>query len=197
MERGETFPNGIFNSSGFQGEGVECIASELLTKLRETRKSSTQSPKATGHSPRLSGEIANWVYILHAYCADEKSPAPAALLWLTFESLDLVENRPTAEFADKFKLPKVKHIHAFLEAAALDGEADANGKTLTLSDLERTLGVARQTLRDWRRMPQYRSRREFVAYIEGKSADTYRRRQLNREQQMALDGPETSGDQTT
>ena len=60
----------------------------------------------------------------------------------------------------------INKIDAFLEAALLDGEADASGDTLSERWLAKHVGVSRATLRKWRGHQNYQSRRRFVAWRE-------------------------------
>ena len=140
----------------FAEDGVNRIALRLLKRLRDERE----------RYPKLSHEIASWCYLLHAYCAACGRPAPPSLLWLTFEALGLKERRPDPAIQKELGTPKVEKIDAFLQAAALDGEADACGTELSVNNLANLVGVERKTIRTWREDKSYISRRRFVAWRE-------------------------------
>ncbi len=153
MDRGEDV-SGV-RDLGYAEEGVARVAMELLDRLRSERE----------RWPKLSYEIATWCYLLHAYCAEWKRPPPPMLLWLTFEALGLKECVPDRAVQKKLGIPVgIVKIAAFLDAGALDGEADAKGVTLKVSDLARRVGVERATVRRWRESKTYQRRRDFVAY---------------------------------
>lgn len=152
----------------FAAEGVQVAANETLARLREE---TDQFIDAKGHPPKLSHEIRSMLYLLHAYCAKWNKPAPPALLWLTLETLGLKEGRPAPEVERLLRLDVgIIDREAFHQASALDGEADAAGQTLSISELARKVGVSRATVRRWREMRGYRSRRDFVAYTHGEQS---------------------------
>jgi hypothetical protein len=166
MERGEN----IRGASGggvqinFARAGVMRLAEELIAQLLVEKE---QFRKTKGHPAKLSHRMATLIYMLHCYCAEWKAPAPAALLRLTFEAMDLQEERPAREVEKMLGIPVgIKNMRAFLDAAALDGEADTAGRKIDLLALERAVGVSRQTIRRWRQMKQYKSRRRAVEWSQ-------------------------------
>lgn len=62
-------------------------------------------------------------------------------------------------------------MDAFLEAARLDGEAEAHGKVLSIAYLATSVGVERATLRSWRKTPRYQSRKA----IAGMAPEVYQK----------------------
>ncbi len=163
LDRGEDV-SGVQNTS-YSEIGVEQLADSLLADLRSDR-SEARGKKA--HFPKLSHEIASWCFMLHAYCAKHKAPAPQKLLWLTFEALSLKEGQPSRALERNLGLPEnISNLSAYLDAAALDGEADAAGAPISLLALEKRTGISRQTLRRWREMRTYQQRRKVVAWSEG------------------------------
>src|SRR5260221_2563997 len=83
------------SQSDFMANGVVEVAERYRTKLQAEKDAWAANKK--GQPPKLSHEIRSILYLLHAYCAHFKEPAPAALLWLTFEALDLQPNSPARE----------------------------------------------------------------------------------------------------
>lgn len=163
-ESGDEQSERTIRSIGYSKSGVENLCDSLLADLRSDREPA-RGKKA--HFPKLSHEIATWCFLLHAYCTKYGEPAPEKLLWLTFESLGLKEGQPSVAVERRLSLPEnISNVTAFLQAAALDGEADARGENLSLSILEKQTGASRQTVRRWREMQTYRERREAAAFAE-------------------------------
>lgn len=70
---------------------------------------------------------------------------------------------PSPVVLARFGIPVVDNVEAFMDAARLDGEADSQGKELSIRKLSQLTGVSRSTVARWRTEPAYASRRRFVA----------------------------------
>jgi hypothetical protein len=127
-ERGESTVSGDIE---FLGEAVDRLCHETLAQLERERAlfAAAKRPapsRSKPERPKLSTSIACMTYMLHAYCAHWRKPSPVSLLWLTFEAFGLQEQRPSAELTTRMEIgPPVDDKMAWLNAAALDGEADA------------------------------------------------------------------------
>lgn len=143
-----------------RAHGIERIACRLLEELyREREKVDNQRRES-----RVPEHHKQWAYLLQAYCRKHDYAAPAELMKLTFEVLDLAERKPAPELLQELELPAGIRDHVrFLEASRRDGEADAAESSLSVKALASDLGVSRDTIRRWRQHPQYRSRRAFAA----------------------------------
>jgi len=158
----------------FMREGVVQLAQEYYALLEKEKEAFAERDPAGRlyASPKISHQIRGIVYLLHAYCAQCNAPAPAELLRLTFEVLDLQEKSPPIEIVELLhdKISNVipvgtEKLSAFITASALDGEADARGEELNASQMARAVGVQRGTIRDWRQMEEYKSRRRWAALV--------------------------------
>lgn len=108
-------------------------------------------------------ELKSWTYALHAYCRKYNEPAPDVLLRLTFAALGCREHAPAPAVSRALGLvDDVRKMPAFLEAAAMDGEADAADEPLSVNALATRMSVTRDTVRHWRDHPRYQSRRAFA-----------------------------------
>ena len=152
----------------FAQTGVDRIAEEMRADLIADRE--RLQPRGRHEHPRVPERIKQLLYLLHAYCYQHQQPAPASLLRLTFDALDLQRGRASealhqisASHPGLPDLPGVTDAAAFLDAAARDGEADAAGKALSIKKAANAAEVARDTIRRWRQYPAYKRRREFTA----------------------------------
>lgn len=166
IERGGKPYRGV---TKFYSDGVEYFAEHLLSELRRRRlrDSGRKISKNENKAARLkiSDELASWIYLLHAYCFEWGQPATPKLLHLTFEALGLREGKPATGVEDVLGLAiGIKNMAAFLDAAELDGEADARGNPMTVSALAKVVGMSRKRIGVWREMPAYKSRRQFCQY---------------------------------
>ncbi|MBP1297456.1 hypothetical protein [Bradyrhizobium elkanii] len=166
--------HGYINSLSEDGDtgeyketGVTACAKQLRASLSERRKPFIVDKKKL---PRLTPLEQNFIYMLHAYCAYHRQPAPPELLWLTFEALGLKVGEPALEFHKVIGIKlntKIEDMEAFHTAALLDGKADAAGRSLPVLKLAKLIGVERETIRRWREEPAYKDRRKFVASVSG------------------------------
>jgi hypothetical protein len=149
----------------FYAEGVDWICQDLLGKLRSriAADKAKLPPKSQvkRRQPELTDEMKVWLYGLHAYCAEWKQCAPDLLLRLTFDALGLAEGR--------FLAGVESDPDAWLEAAALDGEAEADGTTLTATELGQKVGVSRDTISRWRKTKEYQGRRAYCCWAKSKA----------------------------
>lgn len=155
---------------GFRKAGVCAIASDLLEQLAQLRaRRASAGPGRTSYETngKATHDIRCQLYLLHAYCAHWRQAAPEELLKLTFEVMELSEQRPSKDISQLTgtEMHQVENVAAFLEASALDGEADAAGREISVSELAREVGVTRPTVRKWRLMDSYRRRQAFAAYV--------------------------------
>ncbi|SEO92554.1 hypothetical protein [Aquisalimonas asiatica] len=168
MNRDSTIPSLLHGPDGIGGElrqyvqthGVEAIACRLLRELDNERQKVDHQRRES----RVPEHIKQWAYVLQAYCRRHRYQPPTELMELTFEALELVEQKPAADLTQRLRLPAgVRDRPGFIEASRRDGEADAAGSPLSVKALADDLGVSRDTIRRWRERPEYNARREFAA----------------------------------
>lgn len=154
----------------FRIDAVKVLAGQLYFEMVNQRNVKDSYPsQSKPRKLKLSLDTASVTYMLLAYCAHWKKTPPPELLWLIFEALGLKEGNPSPELEGKLGLAVgVEDKKAWLKAAALDGEADAQKKPLDQTVLARQTGISEKTLRRWRATRQYQSRRNFCAYIFNK-----------------------------
>jgi hypothetical protein len=151
---------------GYAEKGVEALAERLLHELRDQRGAARGKK---GLFPKLTFEIRSWTYLLSCYCAKWNRPAPPTVLRLIFEALALKEGQASPAVRRRLGTPEeAEKLPAFLEAAKIDGEADAAGAALDVAALARAVEVERATIRRWRETEAYKRRRRAVAYVHGK-----------------------------
>jgi len=170
----------------FSRNGVVRVANKFRSLLEKEKEDFKVSK---GHPPKLSHEIRSILYLLHAYCAHHKEPAPPELLWLTFKALDLQEQKPAREIEQLLGVPAaVEKMEAFFRASALDGAADAKGEDMSAAQLGRDVGVERATIRRWREDPLYKARRQFAAMAWTNAPGIYAARRNARNQRVTKGG---------
>lgn len=157
MERGDV----SLVQNHFAREGVVRVANDYLRQLRTKKRAKTIDKKTP---LKVNHVTSSMIYMLHAYCAECKQPAPPALLWLTFEAMGLRERRPASELEELLGVPtKPDDMANFFEAAKREGEADAAGTELSVKLLAKELGVPRTSLERWRGSSYYQVHRAFAA----------------------------------
>jgi hypothetical protein len=141
--------------------GVERIARSLIEYIDNDRSRA----ELRGEPPHVPDHVKSWCYALHAYCHKYNEPAPEALVTLTFGALGCREAAPAPAVSKALCLvDDIRNMPAFLEAALLDGEADAAGDPLSVNALANITGISRDTVRRWRERPAYQHRRSFAAW---------------------------------
>lgn len=149
---------------------VDALADEIRAKwIKATRLKGVQSART---ETRLLAEVSTLASILIWFHSRRKlAPTPKVA-----EAIDVAlgvisphsgKPIPSAIVLKRFGLPIVDDFVGFLEAARLDGNGDAAGMPLSQRELARLVGNAPSTIRRWREMPQYISRRKFVRRFPG------------------------------
>lgn len=80
-------------------------------------------------------------------------------------SYETMQPSPSKKVVAKLGLPAQLerwNMHKFLDAAKLDGEADAAGMKLSAKAMAPALLVDERSIREWRKLDAYEARRKFV-----------------------------------
>lgn len=145
--------------------------------------------------PNSRAQVNAEIFIIVAWHNKHHLPLSPLVLKALARALDLTKDDGTAVVTEtvleRFGYPRVRELEAFLIASRLDGEADAEGETLSLKGLQRRvreeLGLdpdpepedagrskpSRDTLKRFRAMPEYQRRRETTAGLARIHARAY------------------------
>ncbi len=164
---GRGLPGEIYVALARKG-AVEDLANEIIEKWTKLAQRRTKLRRDAAE--RLSAELGTLASILvwfHVRRNRAPSELVAGAIDLALGVISPYSRQPVASSVvlRRFGLPLVDQIATFLEAAKLDGEADAAGQPLSQKKLAQLLGKAPSTIRAWRQMPQYASRRRYVKAI--------------------------------
>lgn len=149
---------------------AERIAAEIINRWQEWAKQRNHRGRRRLADSQLP-ELATLAYCLVAHYRRERTSPPAIVLDALAYVLGLISPKtgrpiPTLSVLGRFGLPTgVRDVEAFMEAAKLDGEADASGQRLSVNGLAKQLNVTRATARKWRAHPDYIRRRHAVAKL--------------------------------
>jgi hypothetical protein len=151
-----------------QDGAVEELAREISGKWLALAQRRTKLRRDAAE--RLSGELGTLASILvwfHVRRRRAPSELVASAIDLALGVISPYSRQPVPSpvVLRRFGLPVVDDIVSFLEAAKLDGEADATGRPLSQNRLAKLVAKAPSTIRTWRQMPQYASRRSFIKAI--------------------------------
>lgn len=134
--------------------GVEDLASELLIERRNLKTAKVSAIR--------------WrAYALLAWCVQENSPPPAALMRLLFECMDLKDGRPHKAVCKRYKWPNLAKasLEDYDRVVAVDAQSmlDTDDE-LTPRALAIKTGVAWKSINAWRKTPEYDRRRNAALF---------------------------------
>jgi hypothetical protein len=153
----------------FKGGWADRIALEIIDGCQKAvdHRIVEGERRRRSASDRLA-ELNTLAYALIAWHAKFEKALPPIALTALAHVLGLISpstGKPIASptVMERLGLPaKIKKIDAFLEAARLDGEAEARGKILSIAELAASVGIERATLRSWRKTSRYQARKAIA-----------------------------------
>jgi hypothetical protein len=150
---------------------VEELAKEIQDKWLRLAQRKTKLRRDAAE--RLSSELGTLASILvwfHVRRGRAPSELVASAIDLALGVISPYSRQPVPSplVLKRFGLPIVDDMVAFLEAAKLDGEADAAEQPLSQRKLAELVRKAPSTIRVWRQLPQYDSRRSYVRGISSR-----------------------------
>lgn len=163
-----------------QDGAVEDLAREIIARWLEWAETHYLRGRRRLADSQLP-ELATLASILVRYHAKHGKAPSFTVAFAIDHVLGLIipksgNPRPDRSVLRRVGLPVVEKVREFLDAARLDGEADAKGEVISERGLAKSLGVSRDTVGRWRNWPEYKRRREAVAALSTVSPSMYRRR---------------------
>jgi hypothetical protein len=160
---------------------VETVAEEIMVgcawaaegrRLKDERRRRAASTQLA--------ELNTKAFVLVAWHAKRGLPTPPIVLEALAHLLGLVSassgrGLPADAVLKLLGLPiGVQKIDTFLEAAKLDGEAQAAGASLSVNALAKMVRIERATIRSWRSKLEYQARKATAAMAEAKAPSIYK-----------------------